>query len=61
MGGRASQVEVEDNAWQLYFDFDDNFDDNGLDKKVSMTKRVMEVELTRTEVRVKKGDSFIPP
>lgn len=50
-------VEVEDNAWQLYFDFDDN----GLDKKVSMTKRVMEVELTRTEVRVKKGDSFIPP
>jgi hypothetical protein len=50
-------VEVEDNAWQLYFDIDDD----GLEKKVLMTKRVKEVELTRTEARVKKGDGFIPP
>ena len=50
-------LEVEDNAWQLYFDVDDY----GLEKKVPMTKRVMEIELTRTEARVKKGDSFIPP
>jgi hypothetical protein len=57
MDGGFTVVEVEDNAWQLYFDVDDD----GLEKKVLMTKRVMEVELTRTEARVKKGDSFIPP
>jgi hypothetical protein len=36
-------------------------DDDELEKKVPMTKRVMEVELTRTQVRVKNGDSFIRP
>jgi len=48
-------VEVEKNIWQLYFDVDDD----GLEKKVPLSKRIMEIELTRKELRMKKGDSII--
>lgn len=48
-------VEVEKNTWQLYFDVDDD----GLEKKVPLSKRIMEIELTRKELRMKKGDSII--
>jgi hypothetical protein len=40
---------------QLYFDVDDD----GLDQKVLLTERIMEVELTRKEMRMRKGDSII--
>ena len=48
-------VEVEENAWQLYFDVDDD----GLEQKISPDKRIMEIELTRKEMRMKKGDPLI--
>jgi hypothetical protein len=48
-------VEVEDNTWQLYFDVDDD----GLQEKVPLDKRIMEIELTRKEVRMKKGDCIL--
>jgi len=48
-------VEVEDNVWQLYFDVDDD----GLEQKVPLDKRIMEIELTRKEVRMRKGDSIL--
>jgi len=48
-------VEVEENLWQLYFDVDDN----GLEQKIPLSKRIMEVELTRKEMRMAKGDSII--
>jgi hypothetical protein len=48
-------VEVEENVWQLYYDVDDD----GLGKKISPDKRIMEIELTRKEVRMRKGDNII--
>jgi len=48
-------VEVEENRWQLYFDVDDN----GLEGKVPLTQRIMEVELTRKELRMVKGASIL--
>jgi hypothetical protein len=48
-------VEVEDDTWQLYFDVDDD----GLQEKVPLNKRIMEIELTRKEMRMKKGDCIL--
>jgi hypothetical protein len=48
-------VEVEENVWQLYYDVDDD----GLGKKIPPDKRIMEIELTRKEVRMRKEDSAI--
>jgi hypothetical protein len=48
-------VEVEENMWQLYFDYDDD----GLEKKIPMHTRIMEIELTRKELRMRKGDPII--
>lgn len=48
-------VEVEENKWQLFYDVDDD----GLEKKVPMSKRIMEIELTRKEMRMQKGDPII--
>jgi hypothetical protein len=48
-------VEVEENVWQLYFDVDDD----GLNDKVPLDLRIMEVELTRIEMRMQKGDSIL--
>jgi hypothetical protein len=48
-------VEVEENIWQLYFDFDDD----GLEKKIPVHKRIMEIELTRKEMRMQKGDPIL--
>ena len=48
-------VEVEDGTWQLYFDVDDD----GLESKVPLDKRIMEIELTRKEMRMRKGDSIL--
>jgi len=45
-------VEVEDNVWQLYYDVDDD----GLEQQVGLDKRIMEIELTRTEMRIGKDD-----
>jgi hypothetical protein len=47
-------VEEKENTWALYFDVDDD----GLEEKVPLDKRIMEVELTRKEMRVSKGDGF---
>ena len=46
--------KVED-EWALYFDLDDN----GLEGVVGLDKRIMEVELTRKEMRMRKGDSIL--
>jgi hypothetical protein len=48
-------VEVEKGVWQLYFDVNDD----GLEDVVEPEKRIMEVELTRKEMRMQKGDSII--
>ena len=40
------------NCWALYFDVNDD----GLEGKVGLDKRIMEVELTRRELRVGKSD-----
>jgi hypothetical protein len=48
-------VEIERNVWQPYFDADDN----GLEEKISPEWRIMEIELTRKEMRMRKGDSII--
>ena len=48
-------VEEKEGEWALYFDWDDD----GLDEKVPMHKRVMEVELTRKELRMQKGDCIM--
>ncbi|RFU31453.1 hypothetical protein B7463_g4897, partial [Scytalidium lignicola] len=54
-GFMVVETEQDNGIWQLYFDVDDD----GLDYKVPMDKRVMEVELTRKELRMKKGDPII--
>jgi hypothetical protein len=50
-------VEEEEGSgiWALYFDVDDD----GLEQKVPLTKRIMEVELTRKEMRMMKGDCIM--
>jgi hypothetical protein len=48
-------VEVKKGQWQLYFDVNDD----GLEGKVPLDKRIMEVELQRKEMRMRKGDSII--
>jgi len=48
-------VEEEEGVWALYFDWDDD----GLDGKVGLDKRIMEVELSRKEIRMMKGDCII--
>lgn len=45
-------VEESENTWALYFDLDDD----GLQDKVPLDKRIMEIELTRKEMRVRKDD-----
>jgi len=50
-------VEESENSWQLYFDFDDD----GLEEKVDPDKRIMEIELTRTEMRLRKKVPEYPP
>jgi hypothetical protein len=44
-------VEEEEDVWALYFDMDDD----GLEEKVPLDKRIMEIELTRKEMRMRKG------
>lgn len=46
-------VEVERNLWQLYCDVDDD----GLEDKVPLSMRIMEVELTRKEMRMSKENA----
>lgn len=48
-------VEVEPGVWQLYYDFNDD----GLEDVVGPEMRIMEVELTRKEMRMQKGDPII--
>jgi hypothetical protein len=48
-------VEETEGVWALYFDVDDD----GLDTKVGLDKRIMEIELTRRELRMMKGDCII--
>jgi len=45
-------VEENEGTWALYFDLDDN----GLDDKVSGNKQIMEIELTRKEMKKRRGD-----
>jgi len=45
-------VEESENTWALYFDVDDD----GLEGKVPLDKRIMEVELTRKELRISRQD-----
>jgi len=47
-------VEESENSWALYFDVDDN----GLEDKVDPNTRIMEIELTRTEMRLRKEDAY---
>lgn len=47
-------VEVEKGVWQLFYDMNDD----GLEDVVEPDKRIMEVELTRKEMRMQKGDSI---
>jgi hypothetical protein len=48
-------VEEKEGVWALYFDLDDD----GLEEKVPLDKRIMEVELTRKELRMQKGDPIL--
>lgn len=48
-------AEEEEGVWALYFDVNDD----GLDDKVPLTKRIMEIELTRREMRMNKGDCIM--
>jgi hypothetical protein len=48
-------VEEEEDVWALYFDMDDD----GLSEKVPLDKRIMEIELTRKEMRMRKGDPIL--
>jgi len=48
-------VEEGEDVWALYFDVDDD----GLAGKVPLDKRIMEVELTRKEMRMQKGASIL--
>lgn len=48
-------VEEKEGEWSLYFDVDDD----GLAEKVDIKTRIMEVELSRKELRMQKGDSIM--
>jgi len=48
-------VEEEEGVWALYFDMDDD----GLQEKVPLDKRIMEIELSRKELRMRKGDPIM--
>jgi hypothetical protein len=48
-------AEEEEGVWALYFDWDDD----GLEGKVGLDKRIMEVELSRKEIRMMKGDPIL--
>jgi hypothetical protein len=48
-------VEEKEGVWALYFDMDDD----GLQEKVPLDKRIMEIELTRKELRMQKGDPIL--
>jgi hypothetical protein len=48
-------VEEKEGVWALYFDYDDD----GLEGKVPLDKRIMEIELTRKELRMQKGDPIL--
>ncbi|KAH8816625.1 hypothetical protein F5884DRAFT_853060 [Xylogone sp. PMI_703] len=54
-GFMVVETERDSGIWQLYFDVDDD----GLDEKVPLDKRVMEIELTRKEMRMRKGDPIM--
>ncbi|KFY92892.1 hypothetical protein V500_03995, partial [Pseudogymnoascus sp. VKM F-4518 (FW-2643)] len=45
-------AEEEENVWALYFDRDDD----GLERKVKPSKRIMEIELIRKEMRISKDE-----
>ena len=51
-GFTVVEEERGSNSWALYFDVNDD----GLDGKVGLDKRIMEVELTRRELRVGKAE-----
>lgn len=48
-------VEEHPGEWALYFDMNDD----GLEGKVGLDKRIMEVELSRKEIRMMKGDCIL--
>ncbi|RDW72947.1 hypothetical protein BP6252_06854 [Coleophoma cylindrospora] len=48
-------VEEYEDEWALYYDVDDD----GLEEKVPADVPIMEIELTRRELRMKKGDPII--
>ncbi|TVY23798.1 hypothetical protein LHYA1_G006798 [Lachnellula hyalina] len=48
-------VEEGEGVWALYFDVDDD----GLEEKIPADQRIMEVELTRKELRMAKGDPIM--
>ncbi|KAF8850881.1 hypothetical protein BDZ45DRAFT_679507 [Acephala macrosclerotiorum] len=48
-------VEENPGEWALYFDMNDD----GLEGKVGLDKRIMEVELSRKEIRMMKGDCIL--
>jgi len=54
-GWTVVEEEEDSGIWALYFDVDDD----GLEEKVPLTKRIMEVELTRKEIRMMKGDCIM--
>lgn len=54
-GFTVVEAEKDSDCWQLYFDVDDD----GLEGKVPLDKRIMEIELTRKEMRMRKGDSIL--
>jgi hypothetical protein len=54
-GFTVVETEKDSDCWQLYFDVDDD----GLEGKVPLDKRIMEIELTRKEMRMRKGDSIL--
>jgi len=45
-------VEEEENTWAIYYDVDDD----GLEEKVPLSYRIMEIELTRKEMRISRED-----
>lgn len=54
-GWTVVEEEEGSGVWALYFDVDDD----GLEGKVPLTKRIMEVELSRKELRMMKGDCIM--
>ncbi|KAH6718673.1 hypothetical protein BKA61DRAFT_473769 [Leptodontidium sp. MPI-SDFR-AT-0119] len=48
-------VEEKEGVWALYFDVDDD----GLAAKVLVTKRIMEVKLTRRKIKIRKENTIL--